>query len=65
MSLEFLSVEFLESRILKTLKTIETRTAMRFNNRDDLFNVSFTLKISIFLKSYIQPGQTSKMELLL
>ena len=53
MSLEFLSVEFLESRIFKTLKIIETSNAMRFNNRDDLFNVRFTLKISIFLKSYI------------
>ena len=30
-----------------------TRNAMRCNNRDDLLQLSFTLKISIFSKAYV------------
>ena len=31
----------------------ETRGATRFNNRDDLFHLRFTLKNSIFSEAYI------------
>ena len=33
---------------LKRVSLIKTRNAMCCNNRDDLFDLSFTLKISIF-----------------
>ena len=39
--------------------------AMCCNNRDNLLQLSFTLKISIFSEAYIQPSRTSVMELLL
>ena len=39
--------------------------AIRYNNRDDLLQLSFTLKISIFSEVYIKPSRTSMMELLL
>ena len=42
-----------------------TRNATRFNNRDDLLHVSFTLKISIFSEAYKETSRTSMMELLL
>ena len=32
---------------------IQQENAMRYNNRDDLLQLSFTLKISIFSKVYI------------
>ena len=32
---------------------IETRNAARFNNRDDLLHLSFTLKVSILSEAYI------------
>ena len=32
---------------------MKQKNAMRFNNRDDLFRLSFTLKISIFSEAYI------------
>ena len=42
--------------IIKTelwYQTILQENAMRYNNRDDLLQLSFTLKISIFSKVYI------------
>ena len=46
-------------------KQIEQEDAMRRDNRNDLFQLSYTLKISIFSNAYIQPSRTSMMELLL
>ena len=42
----------------------EQENAMRYNNLDDLLQLSFTLKISIFSEVSI-PSRTSMMELLL
>ena len=39
--------------LLKSKVQVETRNAMRCNNRDDLLHLSFTLKFSIFSKAYI------------
>ena len=39
--------------------------AMRYNNRDDLLQLSFILKISIFSEVYAKPSRTSMMEVLL
>ena len=38
---------------------------MRYENRNDLLQLIFTLKISLFLEAYIEPSQTPMMELLL
>ena len=43
--------------------TNRTRNAVRSNNRDDLTNVSFTLKVSVFSEGYTEPSQTSIMKL--
>ena len=41
-------------KVLKlTLFQREQENAMRYNNRDDLFQLSFTLKIAIFSEVYI------------
>ena len=44
-----------EEQIQKLLIYFELKqeNAMRFNNRDDLLQLNFTLKISIFLEAYI------------
>ena len=42
----------------------QQENAMRCSNRDDLFQPSFTLKISIFSEAYT-PSRTSMMKLLL
>ena len=38
---------------------------MRYENSNDLHQLIFTLKISLFLEAYIEPSQTPMMELLL
>ena len=38
---------------------------MRYNNRDDLLQLSFILKISIFSEVYTKPSRTTMMEVLL
>ena len=45
--------------------TTKTRNAMRCNNRDDLLQLSFTLKVSVFSGAYIQASRRSMMELIL
>ena len=44
---------------------IKTRNATLCNNCDNVFQLSFILKIAIFWEAYIQPSQESVMELLL
>ena len=36
---------------------------MRYNNRDDLLQLSFTLKISVFSEVYVKTSRISMMEL--
>ena len=43
--------------------TNRTRNAVCSNNRDELTNVSFTLKVSVFSEGYTEPSQTSIMKL--
>ena len=38
---------------------------MRCNNRNDLLQLSFTLKVSVFSGAYIQASRRSMMELIL
>ena len=45
-------------------KKQETRNATRCNNRDDLANFSFILKVSMFSEVYLEPSRTSMMKLL-
>ena len=51
--------------ITAVILQLKQENAMRYNNRDDLLQLSFTLKISIFSEVYMQPSWTSMMELLL
>ena len=39
--------------IFSEIENLETRSAARSNNRDDLLHLNFTLKISIFSEVYI------------
>ena len=50
---------------MQILNTIyKQENTMRCSNRDDLLQLSFTLKILIFSEAY-KPSRTSMMELLL
>ena len=40
-------------------REIQTSNAVRYNNRNDLSNFSFILKISIFPVTYLETSQTS------
>ena len=42
--------------ITAVILQLKQENAMRYNNRDDLFQLSFTLKISIFSEVYMQPS---------
>ena len=44
-------------------QTRDTRNAVRYNNHDDLVNLSFILKVSVFLGMCLEPHQTSMMKL--
>ena len=45
------------------LSLFETRNAAHFNNRDDLVNLSFILKVLVFSEVYLEPSRTSMMKL--
>ena len=46
-------------RLMKKVRQKQQENTMRCNNHDDLLQLSFTLKISIFSGAYIEPSQTS------
>ena len=41
------------SELKDAFSTLKTRNATCCNNRDDLFHLSFTLKVSVFSEAYI------------
>ena len=40
-----------------------TRNAARYNNRSDLVNYSFILKVSVFSEAYLEPSGPSLINL--
>ena len=51
--------------LMLNLNLIEkiTRNAARCNNRDDLANLGFILKVSVFSEAYLEPSRPSMMKL--